>query len=237
MIKKVYGIAVILLFWYLMYLVLQTPAIPSPVPTLLYTLTNATVLVPHLGMSLVRILIAIVVSSIGGLVIGIMMARHKKVDEFLSPIVYILYPVPKIAFLPIFMLLFGLGELPKVLLIISIIIFQFIVATKEAVVDIKQEHFDSAQSLGIVGFNLYKHIIIPAILPEFFTALRISVGVSTAILFFGENFSTKLGIGYFIMNSYAMVNYKAMYAGIVALSIMGLLLFRFIDSLQVRLCP
>lgn len=237
MIKKLYGVFAVLLMWFVLHILLQTPAIPNPMKTLYQTIKLAPVLLPHLAMSLVRILSAIVVSAIVGTMIGIFMAQFKKLEEVLAPIVYILYPIPKIAFLPILMLLFGLGETPKILLIVSIIIFQFLMSAKDAVKEIRQEYLDSAKSLRIKGIELYKHIIIPAILPSFFTTLRISVGVSIAVLFFGENFSTKLGIGYFIMNSYAMVNYVSMYAGIVALSVFGLFLFYMIDRFEIILCP
>ena len=237
MIKKLYGLLMVFGLWYLAYGLLKTPAIPHPFGTLFFTFGNMSLLIPHLSVSMMRIFSATSVSLVIGCLIGIVMARNEKVDQLVSPIVYILYPIPKIAFLPILMLLFGLGETPKIILIISIIIFQFIVSTRDAVLSIKQEHFDSAKSLGIKGWDLYRHIIIPAILPDVFTALRVSVGVSMAVLFFGENFSTKFGIGYFIMNSYAMVNYQSMYAGIVSLSILGLGLFALIDFLQTKLCP
>lgn len=237
MIKKFYGACAIFLFWYLMYFFLNTSAIPNPFSTIVYSFNSFPILMPHLLMSFIRISIALVLSALIGTLIGIFMARNQLVDDLLAPIVYILYPIPKIAFLPILMLLFGLNETPKILLVISVIVFQFIMSIKDAVKDIDFAYFDSAKSLNLSGFQTYKHIIVPAILPSFFTALRISVGISMAVLFFGENFSTHLGIGYFIMNSYAMVNYMGMYAGILALSLMGLMIFSALDFVEVKLCP
>ena len=80
------------------------------------------------------------------------------------------------------------------------------------------------------------HLILPAVMPKIITSLRISVGVSISILFFGENFATTYGIGYFIMNSWMMVNYVEMFSGIIALSIMGLFIFKLIDLLEKRFC-
>lgn len=237
MIKKIQGFVMLLVFWFGMYWVLKTPAIPSPLPTLVYTVQNISVLVPHLLMSFFRIGLAILISALVGTGLGVMMARNQTWDAVLAPLVYVLYPIPKIAFLPILMLLFGLGEMPKVILIVSIIIFQFMMSSKDAVRDINPAYFDSVSALGIKGWHVYKHLIVPAMLPSFFTALRVSVGVSIAVLFFGENFSTKLGIGYYIMNAYSMVNYQGMYAGIVALSVMGLLIFSVLDRLETKICP
>lgn len=235
--KKLYGMSVIILFWFVMHWVLNTSAIPNPFSTMVYSFKLIPTLMPHLFMSLMRIVVSLVISSLLGTVLGVFMARNKLMNDLLSPVVYILYPIPKIAFLPILMLLFGLGERPKIMLVISVIIFQFIMSIKDAVMDIDCAYFDSAESLGLKGFQIYKHIILPAIMPSFFTALRISVGVSMAVLFFGENFSTRLGIGYYIMNSYAMVNYMGMYAGIIGLSLLGLSIFTFLDFIEIKLCP
>jgi NitT/TauT family transport system permease protein len=74
------------------------------------------------------------------------------------------------------------------------------------------------------------------VIPKILTSLRISVGVSISILFFGENFATTYGIGYFIMNSWLMVNYTEMFSGILALSIMGFFIFKWIDRVENKLC-
>ena len=160
----------------------------------------------------------------------------KKADELISPVVYILYPIPKIAFLPILMILFGLGNTPKIVLIITIVIFQIIVAVRDGVKEIPKELFYSVVSLGLNKLQIYRHLIIPYVLPKIITAIRISVGVSISVLFYGENFATTYGIGYFIMDSWIKVNYVEMFSGILALSIMGFLIFKFIDVIENRLC-
>jgi NitT/TauT family transport system permease protein len=121
-------------------------------------------------------------------------------------------------------------------LIVIIIIFQIIVAARDGVKEIPKELFYSVMSLGLNRMQVYRHLVLPSVLPKIITALRISVGVSISVLFFGENFATTYGIGYFIMNSWMMVNYVEMFSGILALSIMGYLIFKFIDMLEDRFC-
>lgn len=237
MIKKLYGLTVVLLMWFFLYLVVQSPALPNPFITISYTATQFTTYLPHLGVSMLRILVAVGISALIGIGLGILMGVSVGFNNVLSPIVYILYPIPKIAFLPVLMLLFGLGETPKIMLIFSVIVFQFMMSTKDAIGEIEPAYFDSVHSLGLKGLDVLRHCILPAILPSIFTSLRIAFGVSIAILFFAENFSTKLGIGYFIMNSYAMANYQSMYAGIIMLSLMGLLIYSIIDLVERKACP
>lgn len=235
--KTLYGSVIVLLFWYVLHLTINSSIIPSPYNTFksfIYSFPK--VLLPHLFASLLRITAAVGISLILGGAIGLWIGMNQKADELVTPVVYILYPLPKIAFLPVLMILFGLGDTPKILLIVIIIIFQIIMAVRDGVKEISKELFYSVLSLGLSRFQVYKHLIIPAVLPKAFTALRISVGVSISVLFFGENFSTTYGIGYFIMNSWIMVNYLEMFSGILALGIMGLLIFKLLDLLESRLC-
>jgi NitT/TauT family transport system permease protein len=235
--KTLYAGCMVLLFWYILHLTVGSSAIPSPYKTIL----NFIDIFPgtlslHLLVSLGRISAAVLISLILGSIIGLWTGMSKKADEFITPIVYILYPLPKIAFLPILMILFGLGNTPKIVLIIIIIIFQFILAARDGVKEISKELFYSVMSLGLNEIEIYRHLILPAVMPKIITSLRISVGVSISILFFGENFATTYGIGYFIMNSWLMVNYVEMFSGILALSIMGFFIFKLIDIVENKLC-
>ncbi len=235
--KTLYGVLVIVVAWYVLHFGLRSAAIPSPHETLM----NFVMILPgelslHLLVSLLRITIAIVISLIAGSLIGLWIGMSKKANELISPIVYILYPLPKIAFLPVLMILFGLGNTPKIVLIITIVIFQIIVAVKDGVKEIPKELFYSVQSLGVNKQELYRHLIIPAVLPKMITALRISIGVSISVLFYAENFATTYGIGYFIMDSWIKVNYVEMFSGILALSILGYFLFKLIDIIERKVC-
>lgn len=235
--QSIYGVAMVIVLWYLIHLLLDTPAIPSPAET---TITFIKIfpgeLSLHLLVSLGRIVVAIFISLVFGGVIGLWLGMNKKADELVSPIVYILYPLPKIAFLPILMILFGLGNTPKIILIVTIVIFQVIVAIRDGVAEIPKQFFYSVLSLGMSKRELYQHLIIPAILPRIITAIRISIGISISVLFYAENFATTYGIGYFIMDSWIKVNYIEMFSGIIGVSLMGYFLFKAMDLVEGKLC-
>lgn len=236
-ITSLYGLGIIIFVWYLMHLFVDGKIIPNPVETLKTLLEMLQGdLFKHLAYSGYRVLMAILISILIGLPMGILTGLNNKIDKIVSPIAYILYPLPKVAFLPIFMLLFGLGEVAKISLLVSIIIFQVQLAVRDGVKDIEQDMIRSAETLGLEKWDIFKHLIFPAIMPKLFSALRITIGISIAALFLSENFATSYGIGYFIMNSWIMVDYKAMFAGIVVLGIFGGLLFKIIDVLENRVC-
>ncbi|HCG98619.1 MAG TPA: ABC transporter permease, partial [Actinobacteria bacterium] len=85
-------------------------------------------------------------------------------------------------------------------------------------------------------WQIYKHVVYPASLPKMFTALRIASGTAIAVLFFAESFATEEGLGYFIMDAWSRFNYSDMFGGIVAMALMGLLIYELLDVVERRAC-
>ena len=191
----------------------------------------------HILYSLYRILGAIFVSLIIGIPLGILIGRSVLFDKIISPIVYLLYPIPKIAFLPIFMVMFGIGDKSKIILMVTIIVFQILIVTRDAVNEIDNDVLISAKVMKFSKVDTITKVILPSIAPKIFSSLRVSIGIAISALFFSENYATKYGLGYYIMNSWSMVDYKGMFAGILALSIMSLIIFKIIDLLETKICP
>ncbi len=188
----------------------------------------------HVLASLLRVLAAQCLSMVVGVAVGLLCGCCKPVDTVLKPILYILYPIPKIAFLPLLMVTMGLGNAPKVTLICIIIVFQFILSVRQSVFDIPQPLLLSVQSLGLTKRSYFMDFLLPAVRPAIFTSFRMNLGISFSVLFFAESFATKYGIGYYIMNNWAMANYQAMIAGIVALSVCGVAVFVAVDVIEKR---
>lgn len=235
--KTIYASLFVIIFWYLCHLVIQTTVIPNPLLAFqtFFRLLQGDLLL-HVSASLLRITISIVIAIVGGVSLGLLLGLHHKYDRIFGPVVYLLYPLPKIAFLPIFMILFGLGNTSKIILITVIILFQILVTIRDSVKGLSKELFYSIRSLGASKRQIYRHLVLPAIMPKLFTALRISVGTSISVLFFAENYATSFGIGYFIMDAWIRINYLEMYAGIIAISILGLLVFKIIDLIEHIVC-
>lgn len=235
--KMIYAMAVVLILWYGLYLVLNSFVIPNPGAVLV---RFAKILVPvlskHLVASSYRLLIALFFTTLVGYVVGLMVGVFKRADQLISPIIYLFFPVPRIAFLPVFMILFGLGDVSKIVLMIAIAIFQVMISTRDGVKEIPLEILLSARSLKLSKWQMIRHIYIPASLPKLFTSLRLALGSSMAALFFAENYATKYGIGYYIMNAWVKVDYEGMYCGIIAISLLGMLFFKGVDQLQRKVC-
>ncbi len=139
--------------------------------------------------------------------------------------------------MPVVLLLFGVGDASKILLIFLILFFQILVLVRDSAANLRPELIQSVRSLGAGRLALFRFVYLPASLPAILTALRQSVGTAVAILYVAELFATRWGLGYYIyLNSSTLFNYPAMYAGIVAMSLMGMLLYFGVDGLDHWLC-
>lgn len=235
--QLIIGFISVSLFWYIVYFLLQSHTIPSPFLTVIYMWNEKYMLLLHAGASLLRIIIALFISLLIGVPLGIILGKNKRINTLLSPFLYYIYPIPKVAFLPIFMILYGLGNQSKITLIIWIIVFQIILSVRDGVLQIPSSYYKVMQGFRAPIYQQLIYLIFPSVLPAIFTGIRISIGISLATLFFAENYATTYGIGYYIISAWTKMNYEEMFAGIVTLGCIGLLLFILLDKLESKVTP
>ncbi len=216
---------------------LKTHTIPAPVETIQYMFTVPNKLFYHCMASFLRVLTAISISLIIGVPAGVLIGVNKTCNRILSPLLYFIYPIPKVAFLPVFMLLYGLGNTSKIILIIWIIIFQIVLSIRDGVEQISPLFFKVMDSFCVTTGQRYRYLILPAVLPQIFSGLRISIGISLASLFFAENYATVYGIGYYILSAWTKMNYVEMFGGILSLGFLGIIMFLILDRLEAICVP
>ncbi len=231
------AVAVIFGVWYLLASLFKTQ-------TLLYPHMVFSAFLPslkkglggHFLVSAYRILLSLLWALLLGVPLGLYLGRLRRIDELISPMIYLIYPIPKIVFLPLILLLFGLGDLSKIFIIFLIVFFQILVTTRDAAKGIDEEQILSVLSLGARPQQIFLHAVFPACLPKILTSLRISIGTSIAVLFFVESFATENGLGFFIMDAWSMLDYLSMDTGIIAMGILGVILYELVDRLERRYC-
>ena len=168
--------------------------------------------------------------------LGLACGRSEKLYHIATPLVAILYPLPKVVFLPILVVLFGLGNLPKIVLITLIIFFQIFVVVCDAAHQLPQESVDAMHTMSRRTWDVFRHLLMPACLPQVLTSLRISVGTSVAVLFFAETFASFDGLGYLILDGMERREYPDMFAGIIGMALLGVLLYEIIYFVEKRCC-
>ncbi len=231
------GAAFLFFVWLALAEVVQLPILPSPLRVAgnIGELFFGTIAV-HGAYSLGRIVAGLLLAVGVGLPLGVLMGWSRRADRLLSPLVYLTYPVPKIALLPIVMLLFGLGDGSKTIMLFLILVFQVVIAVRDSIRAIPEEAFYPLASLGAPFRVVLWEVLLPASLPKFMTAIRVAMATAISVLFFTETFGTQYGMGYFIMDAWMRVNYLEMYSGIVVLSGMGLFLFGVLDWAEKYFC-
>ncbi len=236
-IKETIAVIALFLMWYLIAMLMNNPVVPYPhIVFINYFKEDTKVFFGHFMASFLRIFYTLIVAVATGVPLGILFGRVKILDELTSPLIYLLYPVPKIVFLPIIIILLGLGDLSKVFIISLIVFFQILVTVKDATKSIGEEGVLSVKSMGGKPVHVLKHVIIPSVLPGIFTSMRIAIGTCVAVLFFTESFATEEGLGYLIIDAWSKFDYVLMYNGIILMGTLGLMLYVAINLLEKRLC-
>lgn len=228
--RFVYAVVVVHLIWALGALALDRPLLPTPWAVYAYFPTITwTVLWQNLIASLFRLSVSLSCASLLGIISGIALVRFKRLGQLCDPLLYFLYPLPKIAFLPVLMLLFGLGDGSKIIMITLITVFQITIGVRDAVRQIPAELYQTLDVLAASRVDLFKTVTWPASLAGFLSALKIALGTALATLFFTEIYGTQVGLGYFIMDEWNRLDYRGMFVGIVVLSGLAYLLFSLIE--------
>ena len=225
------GFVLFIFFWQAASMFLQLKALPPPLEV--YAAWPRALeggLPRHLAASLGRALAGLGLSLCLGLALGVPMGCCPKVDRLLGPLLYFSYPVPKLALLPVIMLLMGVGEGSK------ITVLALILSIRDAVHAVPEEDHALLTSLKANFMDKLIHIILPAVLPAVFSSLRVSIGIVFSALFFTETFGTDQGLGYYVTDSQMRLDYPLMYLGILALSLTAFILFLLVDAADRLLC-
>jgi NitT/TauT family transport system permease protein len=224
--------------WWGAAALVRTPFLPAPQDVLvrLVALAGGGGLARHLAASLARVAAAVASSFVAAVPLGIAAGRSRTLDRIVSPVTYLLAPVPKIALLPVIMLLAGLGEVSRVLVVSLVLFFQMLVAARDGARAVPGAFYLSIDSLGALPRHRLRYVTWPAVLPSLFTALRVGIGTALAVLFFAETFGTRWGLGYFVVESWMRMAYTDLYAGVVTFGLLGLVLTRLADAAARRAC-
>jgi ABC-type nitrate/sulfonate/bicarbonate transport system permease component len=192
-------------------------------------------LVLNLGRTLYRALFGFTVASCLGVTIGILMARNAAFRWFFDPIVSVGFPMPKIGFLPIFMLWFGLYDTSKIALIIFDASFPVITATYAATLGVERYTIWSARMLGSGERNLLWEIILPAAFPGIMTGLQIALPISLIIAIVTEMIMGGPGLGGAMIAASRFADSPGVFAGILEIAVAGYFVVRGMAYLRRRL--
>jgi NitT/TauT family transport system permease protein len=192
-------------------------------------LTAADILPHHVLDTLIRLALGFALAAIVGVAIGIVMGRSRRAEDIVLPLVSIGAPIPGLAYAPLFLLWFGLGNKSAVLLVGFVSAFPIIFNTWTGVKAVKEIWVRSAQAMGADDRRLFRHVILPGALPYILTGLRLGLAQAWRILVGVEMLAAvPWGLGWMIFGAREFLNTDVMLAGVFVIGVIGLALEKLV---------
>jgi ABC-type nitrate/sulfonate/bicarbonate transport system permease component len=214
--------------------ILSTFLLPTPSSVLdrIWEDTASGDLLFNLGATLYRAMIGFAISAVIGVALGIMMARNAVMRWFFDPIVSVCFPMPKIAFLPVFMLWLGLYDTSKITMVVFNSVFPVITATIAAADGVDGYLLWSARSLGASERQLLREIILPAAAPQILTGLQVALPIALIVEIVIEMLMGGTGLGGAMIQASRFADSPGVFAGIVEIAVAGLALVKGISVVR-----
>jgi NitT/TauT family transport system permease protein len=208
---------------------------PSDVALTLIELARSGLLWTHLAPSLTRLIAGSALGVSAGIGVGVLIGLFSYVRAGLIPLVAALFPIPKIALLPLFVIWFGIDEGSKYALIALGTFTPTVVATYGAVDNVDRTLVRMGQSFGLRWWSIVRKIVLPGALPGILSGLRVSIAIGIILLVAAEMLGAEYGIGAYILQAGSLYDLERLFAGVVILSTLGVLTSWAIGQLEARL--
>jgi ABC-type nitrate/sulfonate/bicarbonate transport system permease component len=186
------------------------------------------------AVSLYRVMAGFAIGSAAGMGIGLAAGLVKGVRNFFDPLVSFLFAVPKIAFLPVFLFLLGIGDPSKIAIVAFSCLFPMFIASRQAVLSVSKLYFWAALNMGTPRHTLFFRVLIPAAAPQLFAGLRISLAHAFVVLFAAELIGSHSGLGVLISDGEDAARFDLMFAAILAFAILGFVSDRILMAIRTR---
>lgn len=229
---------VVLVLWQMLvgWSILDRRFFPLPTTVLhaLWTLAQSGRLWHETSITLYRVGVGFVIGTAAGVALGLVMGMSRLVRAFFDPIISGLYVIPKIAVLPLVMLIVGIGDESKIVIVAIGVFFIVVINTTAAVLAIEPIYLDAGRNFGANRAQMFRHVVLPGALPSIFTGLRLAAGIALITIIAAEFVEANRGLGYLIWQSWNTLVVENMYAGLVVVGLLGVA-FAVLVALAARL--
>src|ERR671937_593335 len=191
----------------------------------------------HLGISLQRIVIGFLIGAVPGIVVGLAMGLFSPIRAVIQPLIDATFPIPKIAILPLFIMIFGIGEESKYAIIAVAVIYLVLINTVAGVRNIEKIYLDVGKNYRASRTMMFTDIALPGALPLIAAGLRLAMGVALLVIVAAEFVGAKSGIGYLIWTSWQVFQVEKMYVGLIVIAIVGFGVAILMSYLEKTLIP
>jgi sulfonate transport system permease protein len=191
----------------------------------------------HIGTTVARLVAGFVLGAVVGVAVGLVMGVWRPVRAAFGPTFTALYALPKIAILPLLLLIFGLTETPKVLSVAISVFFVVQINTLAGIVQIDARILEAARAYRATGWKLFRYVLLPGATASIMTGLRVSAGMAVIVVTAVEFVASNNGLGYLIWNSWQLFQPQTMFVGLITVSVIGALITWLVIVLERALLP
>lgn len=178
----------------------------------------------HIEASLFRALAGFVIGVLIGVPFGLLSGYSKIVGAMMSPVMAFIRPIPPIAFIPMAVLYFGLGETGKVVLIVFTAFNYSFVSAQAGAASVPMSYYRAAESIGLTKFQIFWRVVLPSAIPHIFTGLKVAMALSWAVVVAAELVGAQSGLGFMISDAAQLFRIPVVFIGIVLIGLIGLVL-------------
>lgn len=210
---------------------------PSEVFVRLVELLRDGTLVTATVVTLRRMVIGFLLATVPGVLIGLLMGISRTTRIILSPLISSLYPVPKIALVPMVVILLGIGETSKYAIVVISVFFLVVINTMSGVMNVEERYFDIARNNGARRWDLVWSVALPAALPSILTGINLGLGFALTVIVGTELLLPQGGIGALIWQSYQLYDIATIFAGLIVVAVIGWAFNTFMLEIERQLIP
>lgn len=210
---------------------------PSGIASTFWEMLSSGDLLTNTGASLTRVSVGFLLGAVPGVLLGLTMGLFPIVRAAAKSIIAVTYPIPKIAILPLILLIFGLGETSKYVIIAIAVFFPVAINTAVGVLGIEKIYVDVGRNFGADKLTFYTAIALPGAMPTIMAGMRIAWSTALLMIVAAEFVGAKVGLGAMIWNSWQIFAIEEMYVGLIALSLLGYVSFILLDWIERRVVP
>lgn len=175
----------------------------------------------HLGVSLRRLFLGFWLGLVPAIVLGVLMGLNRSIRAAISPLVSGTYPIPKSALLPLILLIFGLGEMSKIVMVAIGVFYPVVINTMSGVVQVSAMHYDVARNFGADRWQVFRTVAVPGAMPSIMTGVELGAGLGLILIAIAEMVGAQTGLGFMIWNAWQLYSVETMYVGLLVVALLG----------------
>ena len=210
---------------------------PTSIASQFVELVQSGELLVNTWISLQRLFFGLLLGGIPALVLGLIMGLYRPIRAAIDPLIAATYPIPKSAVLPLILLIFGLGEMSKIVMVAIGVFFPVVINTTAGVLEIDKIYHDVSKNFGASRWQVFRTVALPGAMPLIMTGVKLGIGMGLILIAIAEMVGAKSGLGYMIWNAWQIFSVETMYVGILVISVLGVLFTVVLNELEQVIIP